>query len=879
MLFSIWQFLNLESSAIDNALEPRKDLLQTNTFNDTLKNVKSRSKLILHCYGVAGSGKSQLVRSLAEAFPYSDTKPLSVKWHIQCTDTGNETKKEFLKLAENLRKKRRVPEDTNLTPLKEDFEKDQPKRLVEMLLNCKGSALIIIEDPAEKESKLLQNFFKIWNEKIQDTKQHLFHIYVTSRSKTVFRPKLSVKCYELQEIDGFTENESIRFLQEMERPKADKKEDLILIHERFSGLPLGLLTAKCYCEYTGLSFKKYLELANDPSYDIQSNEKEALWKEYGQSEATEHIFQAIVMPFFPKDETLGGTTNTSLFRKILCCISYFHFDRIPRFLLDYCCHVAWDSGKATNAELRNEAETGKLIRCVSDYGMCTETASGDITFHEVVLTAFRVKHQAAQDFNPLKKAMETMGGLVSLDLRINLDRMRKLRPHLEALLKHIEKNKQALKEDKEFVKVTQAVTSHLYQTLGAVLVGDESSPKEEINSAFRKSFEQIWSDMTYAVSFPSFGVYKTAANPIGILLFPDEVETSANSVADEIIKKSAEKSNSLPADFIVKYSSWTLPSHFEKHELDFLSSKCKEKFQEVQTLLKLMGRKDELVKKLQVCQLFLPDEVFRPIFYAERFASIMHSWSRHYLYCTSKQAIEECFWKNSLSIAVSSGIRLYSSPAVPLLVEWLSKLNGLIPLLLKQKDQQESWCRAKKLCEDMFADSDLKLYENGLIKTPFSSPIPTRISLLRYMVRINTRLVTGNRETSDRTFFRQADEKCDQLFRLVIDNSNTVNRLNYLCYCGNYHEAKQDVNKALACYQKFFELSSKPDLKPKFDKECWAVNHYSKIAANHSTTAEVKQDAIKRCKDALNSEKYIQPNLKQQLEKQCSKLESLIQSD
>ena len=871
------------TSTIDNVLAPLDDLLQTNAFSDTLKNVRSKSKLVLHCYGVAGSGKSQLVRSLAKTFPYSDTKASPIKWHIQCTDAGNKLKKEFVKLVENLRKNGYIPEDTGLTLLKQDVEKDQPKSLVEMFFYCKVSVLIIIEDPTDGESDLLQKFFKIWNEKFQDTKQHKFHVYVTSRSKTAIPPKRmsSVECYKLQEVVGFTEEESIRFLKEAKDATRDTSdEDLISIHKHFGGLPLGLFPAKCYCEYTpGLNYKKYLKLAKNPSNDIQSKEREAIRKLYGPSAAAiEHIFQAIVITFFPKDKALAGTRNTDLFWRILCCISYFHFDRIPRFLLDYCCHIVWDTNKATIVE-EKEAETGTLIRRLSDFGMCTQTADEYITFHEVVLTAFRVKHQAAQDFNPLKKAIEAMCGLVSLDLRINLDRMHKLRPHLEALLKHIEKNTNVLKEDKEFEKVTQAVTSHLYQTLGAILVDDESSPKEEINSAFRKSFEQIWSDMTYAISFPSFDVDETAADPIGILLFPEDIETAANSVADKIIQKSAEKSNSLPADFIVKYSSWTLPSHFEKHELDFLSLKCKEKFQEVQTLLELMDRKDELIKKLQKCDLFLPDEVFRPIFYAERFASIMHSWSRHYLYCTSGQAMEECFWKNSLSIAVSSGIRLYSSPAVPFLVEWLSKLNGLIPLLLKQKDQQESWCRAKKLCEDMLADNDLKLYENGLIKTPFSSPIPTRISLLRYMVRINTRLVTSYRDTSDRKSLLQADEKCDQLFQLVIDNADIVNRLNYLCYCGNYHEAKQDVNKALVCYQKFFELSSKPDLKPKFDKECWAVNHYSKIAAYHSTTAEVKQDAIKRCKDVLGSKKYIEPNLKQQLEKQRSKLKSLIKSD
>ena len=865
--------MTLESSTIDNVLEVRKDLLQTDTFNDTLKNVQNKSKLILHCYGVAGCGKSQLVQSLAQTFPYFDTKELPVKWYIQCTDTGNELKKDFLKLAESLRKNGYIPKGNDLTPLKEDLEKDQPKRLVEMLLSCKRSVLIIIEDPAEKESKLLQDFFKIWNKNFLDTKQNKFHIYVTSRSRTVIPPKstTSIECYKLQKILGFTEEESIRFLKEAKNATRDTSDkDLVLIHKHFSGLPLGLLWAKCCCEYIGLNYKKYLKLANKPSNNIQSKEEEAIRKLYGPSAAAVHIFQAIVMTFFPKDQTFVETENTDLFWRILCCISYFHFDGIPRFLIDYCCHIVWDTSKPKIAE-EKEAETGLLIRRLLDYGMCTEIEDGDITFHEVVLTAFRVKHQAAQDFNPLKQAIETMCGLVTLDLRINLNRMRKLRPHLESLLKHIEENIKVLKKDKEFEKVAQAVMSHLYQTLGAILMDDELSLKEEITSAFRKSFEQIWSDMANAISCSSFDIDETA-NSIG------NTKTAANSVADEIIKKSAEKSNSLPANFILKYSSWTLPSHFEKHELDFLRSECKEKFGEIQALLESQGCKEEFVQKLQELQLFLPDKVFRPIFYAERFASIMHSWSRHYLYCTNDQAKKECNWKISLCIAVSEKIRKSSSPdsAVPLLVEWLSKLNGLIPYLLQQKEQPRSLKVAKKLCQNLIKHEDLKLYENGLVKTPFSTL--TWISILRYMVRINTKSVNYKTKHNP-TFLLPSDKQCKKLCDLVIENANTVNRLNYLSNCGNYHAAKKDFDKALSCYQKFFELSCKPNLKPRFDKKCWVVNQYSKIVASYDSTIKVKQDAIKQCQDVLDSKEFIKHDLKNQLEKILVKLNSQIQND
>ena len=842
----------IESSAINNVLLPRKGFLQTKTFDDILKKVKDKTKLILHCYGVAGSGKSELIRSLAKKFPYCDTKALPIKWHIRCNNKENELKKEFSKLAKNLQNSDYIPKEMDLTSLKEDLESHQPKRLVEILLNCKAPVLIIIEDSTEKESELLQSFFTILNEKYQGTKHSKFHIYATSRSNTS-----SSECHELFNVVGFNENESVHFLQETKHKTEDKREDLILVHQRFSGLPLGLLAAKCFCKNAGLTYEEYLELANDPSSDLQSDEKEALQKEYGSSTAVEHIFQAIVMPFFPKDETLNENKSTNLFRKILCCISYFHFDGIPRFLLDYCCHIVWDTSRVfTNVKLKNKVETGKLITCLLNYGMCTKTEDGDITFHEVVLTAFRVKHQAAKDFNPLKKAIETMCGLVSLDLRINLNRMRKLRPHLESLLKHIEKNIEVLKKDKEFKKVTQAVMSHLYQILGAVLV-DESSPKEEIDVVYGKSFESIWPEMTDVLSLPEKNT-------------SDNFSADATAIADEITKKSAEKSRLLPADFVIKYSSLIISHFAEQHDGDFFRSKTKGRFEKVQKLFKALGSKIELVEELQKCELFLPDEVFSPIFYAERFASIMHSWSRHYLFSTSDQAMENCLWMNSLSVAVSSSVK--NSLDIPLLAEWLSKLNGLIPLLLKQKNRPESLKRAEELCKDMIKDRNLEMYEYGLIKKAFSPTILPHISLLRYIVRINTRMVLN--EARNEEFLLQADKQCEELFELVSSNVHVVNRLAYIIYCGKYNAAKGDFAEALNYFKNFFKKSLEPKLKPRFYNECWAVYNYARAACCDSTI-EDKRDAMRRCKDVLGSKKFIPEDLKKHLEEEHSKLKSL----
>ena len=672
-----------------------------------------------------------------------------------------------------------------------------------------------------------------------------FHVYFTSRSKWPLLSKSlsSIEYHETININGFSEDEAIRFLQQSDGRTTDTREDLIKVFKRFSGLPLGLLAAKGFCHCTGLTYEKYLMLVDDYSYDILLHEKEAIEMEYGES--AEHVFQAIVMPFFPGD----GTSTGVLFWKVLRCISFFHYDRIPRFLLDHCCHVVREN-KIKNPELRNEADVGMLIKKLSEYGMCTKTPDGAVTFHEVVLNAFRLKQQQSLlDFNPLKKAIESICGLVSLDLRRqeNSSRMYKLRPHLETLLKHVEKNMDMLESDEDFLLV-QAVTSHLYQIVAAVLLSE--SYGEESDAMFRKSFEKIWPEMK-EVTLPQ--------------------SKASDEIALEVVQKSEAKAQHLPKDFIVQYSSWIVLSHFEKDELTFLRSESKKNCEEIEKLLKSMGSKRALVEELRECQLFLPDNIYLPIFYAERFASIMHSWSRHFLFSECDQAMKKCLWLNSLSNAISTCVT--ASSGISLLTEWLSQIAGLIPLLLKLKDEPNSLKRAQELCQDMIKNHELKMYENGLIKKVFSPPTLTRISLLRYMVRINARLV----KSSDNSFLLGADETCEQLFQLATENINSSNSLAYVIYCGKYYAAKRDFVRALTCFKKFFELSSMPNLKPRFYIECWAVYNYSRTVCCESSTQE-KEDAVRKCKDVLDSNKFIQDDLKQHLANQLTSLEALLPS-
>ena len=837
--------------------EPSGDLQVTDTFNRALDKVKAKIKIILYCYGVAGSGKSQLVQSLAVKFPYtatlndSSSNSPTIKWHIQCKDTEDDLKKQFLKLAEELAENG-YRKDINLKSLKENFRKNQTKMFSKILVHCNIPVLIIIEDPTEAGRVLIQNFFQSLRQYFLSTNQHIqtkFHVYITSRSKSSIAGTQSMPPIEYFENRGFSEEEAIIFLQDRDGATADTRDNLVRVFKRFSGLPLGLLAARSFCKRSFINYQQYLQLVDSSCYDytMLSDELEAVLKECGKS--GEHVFQAILMPFFPCKDAVSGESNL-IFRKILCCISYFDYDRIPRFLLEYCCHLNCESQEGL-AEIRNTIIVGQLSSKLLDYDMCKRITDGTLIFHEVVLNAFRLMQQFVPSFNSLKKSIETMSGLVSRDLRRkeNFERMRKLLPHIQALLKHIEKNFDTLKKDDDF-EMLKAVISHLYQAVGALLLGE--AKEDESDAMFHKSLGTIWPEMA------DVALLQTRSN---------------EEIASKVIEKSKQKALNLPEDFIIKYSSWIMLSHFDEDEVAFLKSESQGNFEEVVSFLLPLTSKILLVEKLQKCKLFLTDEEYRPIFFAERFASILHSWSRCFLFRDQNQAMQhKCLWMNTLSKSVSDGAHKSSTskPRIRLLTQWLSQIAGLIPFLLKQKDKPEHLQRAQELCEEMISNEELKMYENGLLKKAFSPPVLTRSSLLRYIVRINARLVKSSNQT-----FLHADEQCKQLLQLVRENVKASNYIGFIIYCAKYHAAKNDFAQAKKCFKVYFDLTSKQKSKTKFSTDFWATYNYARaVNANDEALSLDKEEAIQRCNDVLSSDKVsqIQEDLKHKLKIELNKL-------
>ena len=347
--------------------------------------------------------------------------------------------------------------------------------------------------------------------------------------------------------------------------------------------------------------------------------------------------------------------------------------------------------------------------------------------------------------------------------------------------------------------------------------------------------------------------------------------------ANEIVSLSKNKAFKLPFDFTVVYAS-KLEYSFEKNELEFLKlrSPLQSSFENVEAVIREKGSLETVIRKLIDCGLFLSDSKYRPIFYAERFASILHSWSRLVLYGDTeeiKQVGEKCIFMSNLSNMVN--IECKKSCGVPLLAEKLSKTAGSIPILLKLKKPQKDLYMALLTCKKAMHEQEVEdMFENGKLKEVYGpSHVTFRVNLLRYIVRINARLHKGASVEA----VKEADKMCDTLFELSVKHANAIPAcLMCLIYCAKYHAAKKDFDRAIKCFQKYFSLEL--EYNPRFSIRCWATLNYARAVNAHTkqlldqnltekrlSMTQHKNQAVKRCHDALESKDVINKSLKKRL--------------
>ena len=823
-------------------------MVTTETFKRIRNKIEKEIITILQCHGVPGSGKSQIIRKLAKDFPFgnnSNKTDFLIKWHIQCKDSDHDLRNELVVLVEKLTEHPFIRKLEINQSIVDNLEENETKPLVDFLIKVDVPVLLIVEDPPDRQITLLKNLCANLKSHAENPKPHLniIHLYISSRKNTVLVEEQNVPCYRLEKVEGFSKQEALDHLslKEIENDTDDK----LAVFQFFSGLPLGLNAAKTFCSKADINYQEYLELMKDVDYDIINKENDAVMKEFGSS--APHVFEALVVPFSPRDK---DEKSTVLPWKILCCLSYFHYDRIPRYVFKQCCHLLREK-RVKKSVLSNKVEVGTLVSDLLDHSMCTKTDEQEITFHEVVLHAFRLNHFSVveDNSNTLKKSIEIMCSLISKDLRKteHSTKMFKLRRHLQTLLDHVENNQQIF-EDKDDGHLLRALTSYLHETTAAIMLGESPSLYwNECGEHFERALNVMFSrDICEYSKLPND-------------------DQSVDQIAHKIIKVFQSK-ESLPSDeFSIKYAS-KLKLSFEdqRDELEFLKSRTTNSqcFAELEKLLSEKGPTEDIIEKLQKCDLFLSNEKYRSVFYAERFASILYSWSRLVLYGDPddvNKIKKRCSWMSKLSHEIS--IKCKKSFGVALLVEHLSIKGGRIPILLKVKESPEKELEeALRVCEEYLQSEEIpSMFENGLLKEVYGpSTNDTRITLLRYIVRINARILRGPN-------FELADKRCEELFELSVAHAKTI-RISIQCfiYCAKYYAARGDFDRAMKCFEKFFELESSCDSR--FHVRSWAIYNYARAVIKFQCSPpEHMKRAFVKCENVLTERDEVKKSVKDHL--------------
>ena len=835
---------NIEVHSIDQMRKPISGLIETESFCRISDEICNRLTCILHCHGVHGSGKSELVRKLAESFPSENDSEVSsfIKWHIQCSDNGCDVIQELKELVEVLQREGFLT-DRQLYGINHDLEGERGGVLIDTLCKSRAHVLIVIEDPDVNSKKLLADMCRSLHAKSREERLCQFHIYFTSRNKEQILSAdqiRKIEIYETKLLTGFSKQNALSFLNEAIDCTTDD-DSATKIYERFSGLPLGLKAARKFCEDSDINYRDYLELAEGSELELTENERKTIAEEFGP--AAEGVFQAIVMPFMPDDSSID--CNDPLHWKMLLCLSFFHHDCMPRFLLERCCYMLCDE-QAKNLDLKVRVNTGQLIKKLLNYGMCSKTPQNDILLHQVVLNAFRL-HRQGLDIDSkclhLKKSIEIFCSLVSKDLRKKgYARMSQLRPHLQNLLKHIGSVNDVLSDQNE-VCLYNALLSHLYDVTATVMSGESPLLNKKCNEYFQQALNLLWDDADRFIR--------------------NESESDVEDVAKEIIDISKTKGQVLPADFVQSYAS-KLVYCFDEKLLDYVKSICSEENKEnIGQIFQNHRPKEELIRLLQSCDVFLHDGDYRSIFYAERLAAIMHSWSRAILDAeTSKLRNDtQSEWMSLLSRAVACQCK--SSYNKPLLCEWIT-VGGLISIWLQQKKDRDYLKKASDLCKETL-DAKLEktpMYENGLVMEVSSSFL--QVTLWRNLVRISTRRVNAITESGE---VLQSDATCKQLQKLALANANTfANSPACLVYCGKYYAARKKFDESLTCFRQYFRMISSSDHKRSFKNYCWGLYNFARLLACHpSPPAEEQNDAVTKCKEVLRAHDVISESLFQRL--------------
>ena len=407
-------------------------MLITEQLRDIYSAVKHSPVAFVHCFGLPGSGKTELMRYLEDCFAREEDRV--VVWDI---DIRERNLTEGLRsLVVTLVKKDYITEDQGQLILS-NLESKSANELVDVLSQSSASVLIVIRH-LEKNDNLLRDFVRSLKDKSTvETLSRKFHLYMTSRNISPLfseseNQSLTQKenfAYLKKQVHGFNEEETVRYMLNDRNDNQTERQAVTVIFEKFSGLPLSMQVTRSYCSTYNLSYEKYLKELK--AFDLEmllKNEKELLTRQYEGI----HPFYSIIYPFVFENKS---NEDPSPHWNYLACLSHLCNREIPEIIwkpfYTLCYNLDANSERAEKTAIH-------LIDSLIKLSSCTKKSNGDVCIENIVATAFFITRKEyarknKQSFNSLGTAIKFMIQIVSSQKSTSQLILRKFYKHLVCL--------------------------------------------------------------------------------------------------------------------------------------------------------------------------------------------------------------------------------------------------------------------------------------------------------------------------------------------------------------------------------------------------------------------------------------------------------------
>ena len=836
---------------------------------------KKHNVSILHLYGIPGSGKTEIVRKLAQDFPYDTHDEVTVKKEVDLSDNPDDLRTSLKDLLKEMLDHNLVLE-ADCKSACMSLDKGNSQALVKALCDSNASILIMIQDAQEANQDFLNDLVSSLK---QVTSVKPIHFYVTSNVKSTLRILEVAKTYVCgslphsnvsasegtqqeeasvetvlpifkdYEIAGLQAGEGLTMLGVSENDTEEEQIAAGKITDDLSGSPLGLIAVENHCRTSGITYSDYLELKTFWNYNKIIDTFSFKHK---------HVFEAVIRLLDTKESLLNKMKTVAM----------FHHGDIPRRLIGKVMQTfrnVEENKIPVGTYLNNKQESGMFISQLEDFSICEVDKHNKnpvaITFHRVVFSAMQAllkSEESTQYAKFLKQAILALSSVVNKDLRRREDLvfMKRMSPHIQAILQNFDNYAKNMSNSIDFLENMAVI--HLREVFGAV---NSDSLQGLAEKSLITAGKSIWKE-----------VLARSASNLEFHVFIQKQSEGVAHYAEQIIAACLEAGEDLKNEGIdiTEYISTVL--QVKEEDVDFLCTLTSS--EKIQQYLRKISKfsltiPSEFLKLLDNKHkgIFLERSLHRKLFFVDRLVSIVYSLGRIVLYDDediTAERREKFLWIIDLAKALCvecnkvTGVNILFQilTAFVQLEVRLKKTAGLDAdgkKALLQETRKVAERNLTQICEEKE-----EAFENGLRKSVIKN-VFQELTSLRTLVRIDAKLwhlcnpeeLVELQKTSN-LYYQQLHEKANEAMETWKQSPKCI------VYCGKYLAAKGDYEGAVLHFRTALDTKFvKGDKSKAFPWVCY--NHLR--AVRKGNLVKYQQDAMERGNEAIKHEMDIADDL------------------